>query len=494
MQVAIHGRSPETAAVDLLVLGVFQGEHEELPLFKRLDRALGGVLREVARDEDFSGKAKQRLLVHTHRKLRHKRLAVLGLGKRQGSSAALVTLGGMAAKLGRDVGAKEAMLVLPKLEDTVEDGLELVARGARLGGYSYRRYKTDKQKKQPLQTLHVALHESDRAPKTTKEVLHRAEVVSEAVALARDLINESPLDLYPESYAARVKKVAGPRLKVKVFTPPELQRMGMNLLLGVGSGSARSPRLVHLTYKPAGADRDKGRIVLVGKGITFDSGGLSLKTTAGMEDMKVDMSGSAAVLATMRVLAELGPKIEVHGLMALAENMPSGTAIRPGDVIKSAAGKTVEINNTDAEGRLVLADALHYAKGLAPTRIVDLATLTGACVVALGPSTTGLFSNDDALAGELLDSAKRTGEDFWRMPLTPVLKEQLKSDVADMRNTGAREGGAITAALFLSEFIGDTPWAHLDIAGPATTKSDNGADAKGGTGVAVATLCDWLCG
>jgi leucyl aminopeptidase len=497
MQVVLHSGEPETAVAELLVLGVFQGEAGELASLKRIDRALGGALSEAMADEDFSGKSKQRLVVHTLKKLRPKRIALVGLGKRgDAAPQALVSLGGIAAKLGRDVGAKHAVVVLPPLNGAIDGAVALAARGARLGTYSYRRYKTDTNKKKPVQKLSFALGDPGRA-KAAKDELGHAEVVSRAVALTRDLVNDAPIDLYPETFAARAKTLAtAAGLKVKVYTPAELAKLGMNLLLGVGAGSSRAPRLVHLIYKPAGAatKKSRGPTVLVGKGITFDSGGLSLKSSANMEDMKVDMAGAASVLATMCALTELRPKIEVHGLLALAENMPSGTAIRPGDVIKSAAGKTVEVNNTDAEGRLVLADALHYARGLEPSRIVDLATLTGACVVALGPHTVGLFSNNDELAAALLASAKDVGESFWRMPLSPSLKDQLKSDVADMKNTGAREGGAITAALFLSEFVGETTWAHLDIAGPATSKSDGGPDSKGGTGVAVATLCDWLCG
>ncbi len=497
MQVVVHAGEPTTAAADLLVIGVFQGEAKKLRGLKELDRALGGALSGAIADEDFTGKSKQKLVVHTLGKLRARRVALLGLGKRgELWASAVVNFGGAATRLARDVGAKDVAVALPELDG---DGTALAARGAWLGSYSYTIYKSEKANKKDRKVQRVFLMPPEGAP-SGKELLRRAEVVGESVALTRDLVNEAPLTLYPETLAARAQAVArASGLSIKVFEPPQLKKMGMNLLLGVGAGSSRPPRLVHLAYEPGGkAKGGKGGkpkpIVLVGKGITFDSGGLSLKTSAGMEDMKTDMAGAATVLSVMRAVAALKPKTPVHGLLALAENMPSGTAIRPGDVIKSAAGKTVEINNTDAEGRLVLADALHYALGLEPRCIVDLATLTGACVVALGVHTAGLFANDDSLADEVLSSAKKAGEHFWRMPLTPMLKDQLKSDVADMKNTGAREGGAITAALFLSEFVGDVPWAHLDIAGPANSRSDYGAESKGGSGIGVATLVEWLAG
>ncbi len=490
MQLSIYSGEPTVAAVDLVIVALASGDAKRQPIVKRLDAALGGALTAAIVEEGFKGNGKQKLVLNTLGKLRSKRVALVGLGKEdERLPASLLSLGGTATRLARDVAAKEALVLLPKLSLDASEQVRLVSRGALLGGYSFDRYKSEKGKKLSLTKLSLGFLE--RTPSVEKDAIRWAQVVGEAVQMARDLVNEPAIELYPESFADRARQVATRgKLKVKVLGPTDLKRLGMRLILGVGAGSSHPPRLVHISYTPAGAKG--GPVVLVGKGITFDSGGLSLKSPGNMEDMKVDMSGAAAVLATLHAVSQLKPKVAVHGILALAENMPSGSAIRPGDVIKSARGKTVEINNTDAEGRLVLADALHFAQSLKPARIVDLATLTGACVVALGPHTVGLFSNDDKLAAGLQASASNVGEHFWRMPLTSMLKEQLKSDVADMKNTGSREGGAITAALFLSEFVGDTAWAHLDIAGPATSKQDNGALSKGGTGVAVATLVDWL--
>jgi len=263
----------------------------------------------------------------------------------------------------------------------------------------------------------------------------------------------------------------------------------MGLFLAVARGSDEEPRFIHLHYAPAGA---KHKVALVGKGVTFDAGGLSLKTNEGMQDMKCDMAGAAAVLSATLAAAELGLPIEVHAVAACTENMPSGRAYRIGDVITSLSGKTVEINNTDAEGRLTLADAITYVLKQKPEIVIDLATLTGACVVALGPHTAGLMGNDDGLCDRFLSAASQAGEDIWRLPLPPRLKEQLRSEVADMRNTGERWGGALTAGHFLQSFVEEKPWIHLDIAGPAFASKEHGHLPKGGTGFGVATLLTFL--
>jgi leucyl aminopeptidase len=263
----------------------------------------------------------------------------------------------------------------------------------------------------------------------------------------------------------------------------------MGLFLAVARGSSEEPQFIHCAWKPPEA---RQRVVLVGKGVTFDSGGLSLKTNEGMLDMKTDMAGAAAVLAAATAAAEEGLAVELHALAACTENMPSGTSYKLGDVLRSLDGKTVEINNTDAEGRLTLADALSFGLRLKPDAVLDFATLTGACMVALGPFVAGLMSNDDALASELTSAADRAGEDVWRLPLPGRLLEQLKSEIADLKNTGERWGGALTAGLFLKEFVGDVPWVHVDIAGPASTTKVDGHQTKGGTGFAVASILEFL--
>ncbi|MFI5288712.1 MAG: leucyl aminopeptidase family protein, partial [Polyangia bacterium] len=311
---------------------------------------------------------------------------------------------------------------------------------------------------------------------------------------ARDLINEPAGEMTPKKMAEVAQKVAKQHgLEVKVLGPKECEKLGMGMYLGVAQGSDEEPRYIHLTYRPKGKPAPKKTVALIGKGVTFDSGGLSLKPSAGMEDMKVDMSGAAAVISAIGVLAELGSPYEVHAIAACTENMPSGKSYKLGDVLKSMNGKTVEINNTDAEGRLTLGDAIAYALAeCKPDEIFDFATLTGACMVALGPYTAGVMGNDLSLVEQWLSSARLAGEDMWHLPLNEKLREQLKSEIADMRNTGERWGGALTAGLFLKEFVGDTPWVHCDIAGPAALDKEVGYLPKGGTGFAVATMVEYL--
>jgi leucyl aminopeptidase len=317
-------------------------------------------------------------------------------------------------------------------------------------------------------------------------------VFAEATCLARDFVNSPANDVHPTylaKVAADIAKEA--KLGLKVFDRADCQKMGMGLFLGVAAGSQQPPKFIHLAYTPAG--RSRRRVAVIGKGITFDSGGLDLKSADGMLRMKNDMSGAAAVLAIMRALPKLSPRIEVHGLIAATENMPSGSAIRPGDVLRAMNGTTVEIGNTDAEGRLTLADAMCYATDkLRADEIVDMATLTGACVVALGPLCSGLFANNQDLADRLLAAAEDAGERVWQLPLIDEYRDNLKSDVADMNNVGPRGGGAITAGLFLKEFAGDRPWAHLDIAGPAFVEKDTPTGPKGATGAPVRTILRYL--
>ncbi len=311
--------------------------------------------------------------------------------------------------------------------------------------------------------------------------LARARTTARAVARARDLVNEPAGYLTPTRIAAAAETWATQAgLNVEIRGRAECASLGMGLFLAVAQGSDEEPRFIHLSWKPANARR---RIVLIGKGVTFDSGGLSLKTNEGMLDMKTDMAGAAAVLAAAVAAGEEKLPVEIHALAACTENMPSGRSYKLGDVLRSMDGKTVEINNTDAEGRLTLADAITYGLRLNPDAVLDFATLTGACMVALGPHIAGVMSNDDALAKEFLGAAELAGEEMWRLPLPPRLAEQLKSDVADMRNTGERWGGALTAGLFLKEFVGTTPWVHVDIAGPSSAGKDHGHVAKGGTGL-----------
>ncbi|MEX0659189.1 MAG: leucyl aminopeptidase [Egibacteraceae bacterium] len=368
---------------------------------------------------------------------------------------------------------------------------QALTEGAALGAYAFTEYRSKNPDTPSLEAV-VVLAGEGVDPDAVEAGLAVGQATAAGVVLARDLVNTPPGAKRPPALADRIAEVAkAADLKAKIFDGKALAKGGFGGIIGVGQGSSEPPRLVELTYDPA---RSKGHVVLVGKGITFDSGGLSLKSSTAMKTMKMDMSGAAAVVGAMSVLARLKVRTKVTGLVALAENMPSGDAIRVSDVLTHYNGTTVEVMNTDAEGRLVLADALAYGAEREPDAMIDVATLTGAQVVALGNKIAAIMGTDEALVSALRDAAEQTGEQLWPLPLPAEYAEQLKSDVADLRNVGkAREAGAIVAGLFLKEFTAGQPWAHLDIAGPAF--SDDGDaffTSKGGTGMAVRTLVRYL--
>jgi leucyl aminopeptidase len=322
--------------------------------------------------------------------------------------------------------------------------------------------------------------------------LARAGACIDAQSLARDLVNEPAAEIYPGSLARIAESLAGDRLTVSVWDEATIREKGMGGITGVGQGSTRPPRFVHMSWASPGPQ--KGHVALVGKGVTFDSGGLSLKPNDGMLTMRCDMAGAAVVVATMKAIKAIQPNVRVDGIFGAVENMPSGTSYKLGDILKMYNGKRVEIHNTDAEGRLVLADCLAYASELKPDAIVDLATLTGAAVVALGDWYSALYSRSDDLAAALLSAASSAGEAAWRMPLPELYKEKIKAEWGDLKNTGGRAGGSITAALFLGEFVTTDRWAHVDIAGPAFLDSALMHYCAGGTGTMVRTLTRWIEG
>ena len=360
---------------------------------------------------------------------------------------------------------------------------EAFLEGLFLAGYSFKQYKSGTSREFALKT--VQLH---GAPRIEKAEISRIQAMCEATCLARDLVNTPAVDCTTTWLANAARDVAKKgRLSAKVLAKPQLKELGCGGILAVGQGSDHPPYLVKLTYKPR--KRATKVVALVGKGVTFDSGGYNMKPTGSIETMKCDMSGAAAVIGAMQAIAKIRPGVEVRAYLPIVENMVSGSAIRPGDIYKSLSGKTVEILNTDAEGRLILADAITLAEREKPDMIIDLATLTGACVVALGEEYAGLFSNNEELASAIQDASAKSGERFWRLPLVPEYREMIKGNLADIRNHAGRWGGAITAALFLEEFVTKTAWAHLDIAGPAFAEGARGINPKGGVGFAVRTLC-----
>jgi leucyl aminopeptidase len=456
--------------------------------FASLDARLGGRLGKLAREEGFKGKSGQSFLIHDEAV---GRVLALGAGKLADLEPnGLRTLAAQAVEEAERRRLPRLAFVLPaECQDVT--AWRFAALGAHLGAYRYDAWRTVDV--EPVAVTAAEILAPAPAPEGALAAVAAAEYEAAAVTYARDLVNGPPATVNPATLAESARAIAADGgLEVEVLDADTLRARGMNLILAVGAASAVPPCLIRLTWRPPGADAKAPAMALVGKGITFDAGGYNIKPTGSMEDMKVDMSGAAAVLAAMKTVSRVRPGFVVHGLVPAAENLISGAGYKPGDVIRSYAGKTVEIMNTDAEGRLVLADALAWAVELGATRIIDLATLTGACVVALGPHTAGLFANDDAFRGRVSAAAKSSGEDVWPMPLNPKLRGMLKSPIADMKNIGERWGGAITAALFLKEFVGEATWAHLDIAGPASTEKSEPGKTHGGTGFGVLTLIELL--
>ena len=464
---------------DALVCAAFSSSEIELgDAARELDAALDGYLSEYASDAGFRGKRSEVLVVPTFRRIPAKAIALVGLGKRSDANAASVRRGAAAAAKN----LRSRRVLASTLHQDVVGSTAAAAQGFMLGAYRGPTYARD-EKATKLQRVEFLSADAVE--------IERGAVHARATITARDLTNEPASVLTPDVFAARAKDLADASgLEAHVFEGRELEEKGFGGLLAVARGSSAPPRLIQLRYTPADP---KGRVVLVGKGVTFDSGGLSLKTAQGMEAMKTDMGGGAAVVGAMSALRDLEISWEVVALIPATENMPDGSALRPGDVIHHYGGRTTEVLNTDAEGRLILADALAFAAELEPDVIVDVATLTGSMTIALGRGITGAFANDDDLWQEIEAAAASAGESFWRMPLHAEYRKSLDSDVADARNIGARYGGAIVAALYLQDFVPSSiPWAHLDIAGSGRAESAEDLTRKGGTGVATRTLLAWL--
>jgi len=472
--------APRDAAAGLLIVPVFEGPEP------------GPGVRETGTFEAYvaarhTGKKGENLLVTRGPADRYAADAVLlvGVGAKDGfdHGASRRSLGRVAGTA-RRFGTAATTFALASNARGAAEAVQAAAEGLGLGAYRFDRYRSKPDGKALSKITVLGSSRWDAA--VLRAAVKRADVVVDAVAWARDLVNTPAGDLPPAAIAAQAKAMAAKvGLTCKVWTEAQLRQGGFGGILGVGKGSANPPRMIELRYDGAGR---AAPIALSGKGITFDSGGLSLKPPDAMETMKCDMGGAASILATMKAIARLKPRINVIAAIPCSENMPSGTAQRPGDVITHRGGTTSEVLNTDAEGRLVLADALAYLAERKPQLIIDTATLTGACIVALGTDITGAFGNDDQLAHDLVAAGGAVGEPTWQMPLHTDYRPIIESTVADIKNIGKRYGGAITAALFLAEFVGDTPWVHLDIAGPAFSETGNDLGPKGATGAPVRTL------
>ncbi|HEX5530400.1 MAG TPA: leucyl aminopeptidase [Methylomirabilota bacterium] len=496
MDLALETRKPAEARTDVLVLGRHAGEGRPPAEIAAVDRALGGLLSKVSASEKFEGKPGQLSYVHTGGKIPADRVLVVGLGPRKrergrGDAEAVRRAASAAVRRARDLGAATVAVFVPSDGLSPRERAQAIVEGGLLGTYRFEKYLKEKNGK-AVRTLTV-LEPDRRGAAGAREGVRLGRIWADATCVTRDLVNEPANVVTPTFLARRAGEIArAGGLKLRVMDRAECAKLGMGAYVGVAQGSEEPPKFIHLTYTPSG--RARRRVAIVGKGITFDSGGLDLKTADGMLRMKDDMAGAAAVLGLFDALPRLKPPIEVHGLIAATENMPSGTAQRPGDIVRAMNGLTIEIGNTDAEGRLTLADALAYAaKHVEPDEMIDMATLTGAVVIALGQGISGVMASDDGLCARLLAAADAAGERMWRLPLHDEYKEGLKSDIADLNNISSQRGaGSIVAGLFMREFTSGVPWAHLDIAGTAFTERELPLGPKGATGVTVRTLLGYL--
>ena len=483
MQIHTTDTSPLEWAGDAIAIGLFEGATELTGELAQLDES--GIVKELI-EEGFEGKPKTTVTTRVGSQ-RLRKLILVGLGK--GDELKLDTVrsaGAAIARTAKKEKIKTLGISLPIVNDDPAATAAAIAEALILARHEDNRFKSEPEAQET--TLEVELlGMGDQA-----EAIARAQQISSGVILARELVNAPPNAVTAVTLAETAEQIAGEHgLQLEILEKEDCEKLGMGAFLGVAMASDLPPKFIHLTYKPDGTPGRK--LAIVGKGLTFDSGGLNLKGSgSGIETMKMDMGGAAATLGAAKAIAQLKPDVEVHFISAATENMISGHAMHPGDILTASNGKTIEVNNTDAEGRLTLADALVFAEKLGVDAIIDLATLTGACIVALGDDISGLWSTDEQLAQQIQHASQLAGEKFWQMPMEEKYFEGLKSPIADMKNTGPRAGGSITAALFLKQFVKETPWAHLDIAGPVWTKQENGVNNEGATGFPVRTLVNWV--
>ena len=478
--------------VQALIVNLFEGVKQPGGATGAVDGALDGVITQLIQDGEVKGKKGEHTLIHTFGKIGPSRVLVAGLGKPDNFSQETVreVVAGSCRYL-RRLGMERVATIAHGSGiaglDASSSG-QAIAEGSILGLYRFRNYLTKNEDGAgELNELLITERDSNKIADLQKGV-EQGRLMAEAAIIARDMVNEPSNVMTPTRMAEIAREVAEEEgLEIKVLERQDMEELGMGAFLGVARGSDQPPKMIVLQYL-GDPDNPSNNLGLIGKGITFDTGGISLKPAAGMEDMKGDMAGGASVIGAMKAIGQIKPGINVTGIIAATENMPGGSAQRPGDVVRSMSGKTIEVINTDAEGRLVLADAIHYVRQMGVTRLVDIATLTGAVVVALGHACSGVMGNNQELIDQVIKVGESTGERIWQLPMYDDYKEQIKSNVADVKNVGGRSAGSITAAKFLAEFAEDTPWAHLDIAGTYFGDKDKGYLAKGGTGVPTRTL------
>jgi leucyl aminopeptidase len=495
MQVEGSVGSLADANVQALAIAVFQGEKADSGILLEVDRLAGGLVKSVLDAEEMKGKEGEIVLLHLAgaKGLKAQRLLLVGVGERADYQPAKISqMSGTAARFLRGRNIKSIALV-PRGEGDAGVIAATAVEGAIIGVFEPDKYRTVEKEKKEIERLVVIV--SDAKSDLVRAGVERGRVIGESVNYTRDLANEPGAYLTPTIMANRARELASEfGLSIDVLDEARMEQEGMGSLLSVSRGSDEPAQLIILKYSPAKSSKrsEEGLLAFVGKGITFDSGGISLKPGENMELMKYDMTGGATVMGAMRAIAQLKPPLPILGVVPCSENLPSGKATKPGDVVRAMTGKTIEIINTDAEGRLILADAIAYAKKLGATQVVDMATLTGAVSIALGDVNAAILGTDQKLIDEVIASGKEVGEKFWQLPLDKEYSKQIKSDIADIKNVGGRKGGTITAAAFLKEFADGLSWAHLDIAGTAWGDDAKPYRAKGPTGIAVRTLINMV--
>ena len=497
MQIEVKQGRSEQEPLDLLVFLHCEGEKSFKDESAAVNKLLDGHLQNLVEQGEFEGKPNELLLIHTQGKCAAKRVLLVGLGrKRELRLDSFRQAMGTVVKRVRQAKVTSFGVAMPAVAARGAAPLDIaqaMAEGAILGSYQFTEYRSDNGAK-PRDVERWTLFAAQRQlVRPLTEGIRRGAAAAEAAVFVRDLCNHPSNVMTPARVANEAKLIAKEAgVTLKILEQKDMEQLGMGALLGVARGSHEPPKFIILEYKAERAKKNAQPIVLVGKTVTFDTGGISLKPSENMEQMKADMTGGAEVLASVRAAARLNLPLHVIGILPVVENMPGGRAMKPGDIVKTLSGKTVEVQNTDAEGRLILSDGLAYAMRYKPAALIDVATLTGACMVALGQFAIGMFGNNDRLKDQVKKAGLRAGERVWEMPLWEDYFEQLRSDVADMRNIGGRGGGMITAALFLSKFVEDCPWVHLDIASTDWSERERAYIPKGPTGIGTRLLIQYL--
>jgi len=491
MEVKADARKFYEIECDALVVGVFEGESHSEGTLAELNKRIGGVLASLVENGEFTGKSGESAYIHNTGEMKARRLLLLGAGKQ--ADFTIDNVRRMAGTAARSLRSKKArsFAFLRRSELAIGESAQAATEGALLSLFDPDKYHTSDKTENHLEAMILATTEGDI--EELKRGVERGRIIAEAANFGREVINEPSNVMTPTALAQKAEELAKDYgLELDVLDEAQMKELGMGSLLGVAQGSAEPAKMIVLRYTPK-VDSDE-TIAIVGKGVTFDTGGISIKPADGMEKMKYDMAGGATTLSAMRAIAQLKPAVNVLGIVPAVENMPGGRAQRPGDVVRAMTGKTIEVINTDAEGRLILADAVAYARQLGATKIVDLATLTGAVSIALGDVYVAILGNNQDWIDQVISAGKKSGEKLWQLPLDKEYREQIKSEIADIKNVGGRKAGTITGAYFIREFVEDTPWAHLDIAGTAWNDSNKPYLSVGPTGVCVRTLVNLVCG